>query len=75
MGKRRKINPGVSNSVHISPSNGRTSVSWRRGSRHAERERERERKSMNTGVGERMVIVGGRMRKRALSMAAKRVSK
>ncbi|TNN89424.1 hypothetical protein EYF80_000027 [Liparis tanakae] len=34
MGKRRKINPGVSSSAHISPSNGRTSVSWRRGSRH-----------------------------------------
>ncbi|CAB1460059.1 unnamed protein product [Pleuronectes platessa] len=49
MGKRRKINPGVSSSAHISPSNGRTSVSWRRGSRHAEtggeRERERERAS------------------------------
>lgn len=41
MGKRRKINPGVSSSAHISPSNGRTSVSWRRGSRHAERERGR----------------------------------
>lgn len=37
-----------------------------------QRERERE---CERGAGVRMVIVGGRMRKRALSMAAKRVSK
>lgn len=38
MRKRREINPGFSSPTHISPSNGRTSVSWRRGSRHAERQ-------------------------------------
>lgn len=63
MGKRRKINPGVSSSAHISPSNGRTSVSWRRGSRHAEmeKERERERVSEQGGLGaggEGMAAVG-----------------
>lgn len=51
MGKRRKINPGVSSSAHISPSNGRTSVSWRRGSRHAEREREVEGVCVSVGWG------------------------
>ncbi|TWW58729.1 hypothetical protein D4764_06G0002590 [Takifugu flavidus] len=38
MRKRREIHPGFSSPAHISPSNGRTSVSWRRGSRHAERQ-------------------------------------
>lgn len=49
MGRQRdQINPGVRRSAHISPlSNGRTSVSWRRGSRHAETERWR------VGEGER----------------------
>ncbi|KAM8879832.1 uncharacterized protein AB9W97_014969 isoform 3-T3 [Spinachia spinachia] len=46
MGKRKKINPGVSSAARISPSYGRTSVSWRRGSRHAERERERVREHL-----------------------------
>lgn len=63
MGKRRKINPGVSSSAYISPSNGRTSVSWRRGSRHAEREREREGETggerESEWVSEQGVGVGG----------------
>lgn len=70
MGKRKKINPGVSSSAHISPSYGRTSVSWRRGSRHAGRgsawEGVRRCWWWWWGGG------GVRMRKRALCMAAKR---
>lgn len=70
-GKRRKINPGVSSSAHVSPCNGRTSVSWRRGSRHAESQSASERVRACVCVcGE-----GRNKKERVLRMAAERMSR